>query len=71
MEDFLRTYGYKREEWEACLRVLAVLKDDPFNNPDNQILASLITSVHKKAKKLNRKESYTEKKSRDFRFKVA
>lgn len=46
--------NFSNEEWETCLKVLNALKDDPFNNPDNQTLKGLITSIYKKAKKINR-----------------
>jgi len=65
MEDFT-TYPFTQTEWEHCLKVLRVLKDDPFHNPDNQAFASLITKIQKQAKKTNRKESYTQKKQHDL-----
>ena len=66
MKDFENTYGFSEVEWHACLRVLSVLKDDPFHNPDNQRLASLVTLLYKKAKKINRKASYSHKKSKNL-----
>lgn len=58
-------YGFTESEWEACLKVLGTLRNDPFRNPDNETLAALIMKIHKQARKANRKESYTEKKEQD------
>lgn len=44
-------YPFSSEEWDACIKVLTALKDDPFANPDNQQLKTLITAIHKKARK--------------------
>jgi NAD(P)-dependent dehydrogenase (short-subunit alcohol dehydrogenase family) len=44
-------YAFTPEEWESCLKVLTALKDNPFENPDNQRFKTLITAIHKKAKK--------------------
>ncbi len=66
MENYKSTYGFSKEEWDACIKVLRILKDDPFNNPDNQDLATLITSIHKQAKKVGRNQSAQEKKTRDL-----
>ncbi len=59
-------YNFSDKEWEACIKVLHSLKDDPFNNPDNKTFGTLITMLYKKAKKTNRKESYSQKKSSDL-----
>lgn len=40
------------EEWNICLKVLEALKDNPIDNPDNVRFKSLITKIHKKAKKV-------------------
>ena len=65
MEDHT-IYPFTQIEWDHCLKVLSALKDDPFHNPDNRQFASLITKIHKQAKKSNRKDSYTQKKQRDL-----
>lgn len=44
-------FPFSKEEWETCMKVLTALKDDPFNNPDNLSFKTLITAIHKKAKK--------------------
>ncbi|MBX7225556.1 MAG: SDR family oxidoreductase [Chitinophagales bacterium] len=61
----METNGYSEEEWEACLKVLTILKDDPFANPDNEVFKTLITSIHKKAKKSISKTHYIQKKTED------
>lgn len=48
-------YGFTEEEWRHCIKVLSQLKDRPFDNPDNQLLSTLLTKVVKKAKKLQKK----------------
>ncbi|WP_196885454.1 SDR family oxidoreductase [Aureivirga sp. CE67] len=44
-------YPFTMEEWENCLKVLQELKEDPYNNPDNQLFGGLIAKISKKAKK--------------------
>ena len=66
MSDFLNKYNFTQEEWTTCLKVLAQLKEDPFNNPDNHQIAALVSTLYKKAKKTNRKQSYKEKKAIDL-----
>jgi len=45
MNDYQEKYGFSESEWENCLKILDVLKDNPFQNLDNQRLAGLITSI--------------------------
>ncbi|WP_299434282.1 SDR family oxidoreductase [uncultured Aquimarina sp.] len=68
MDNFTTTYNFTKDEWNTCLKVLTELKEDPLHNPDNIRFASLITKIHKQAKKTNRKQSYTEKKSNDLQI---
>lgn len=58
-------YKFTEDEWNACLKVLYALKENPFENPDNEQLKTLISSIHKKAKKELRKDSYQQKKEED------
>ena len=58
-------YGFTEAEWETCLKVLKVLKEDPFNNPDNEVFGALITKIHKTAKK-HRKQDPSLKKAADL-----
>lgn len=57
---------FSTEEWEICLKVLFALKDDPFQNPDNEIFSGLITKIHKNARKQSRSGHYSEMKSHDL-----
>ncbi len=57
---------FTQNEWESCLKVLNALKDEPFQNPDNQVFSGLITKIHKNAKKQNCQESYFRMKSEDL-----
>lgn len=62
----MSSYPFSLEEWQTCIKVLMALKEDPFNNPDNQQLKTLVTLIHKKAKKELRQASYVSKQSEDF-----
>ena len=62
----MNQYPFSQEEWEACIKVLTALKEDPFNNPDNLQFKTLITSIHKKAKKDIRKSVHDEKIEKDI-----
>ena len=44
-------YPFSKTQWENCIEVLNFLKDEPFNNPDNQLFGALVTKIYKKAKK--------------------
>lgn len=48
---------FTENEWKTCLKVLAALKDDPFDNPDNKVFSGLITKLYKTAKKANKLKS--------------
>lgn len=61
----MTTYKFTDEEWRACVKVLTVLKDNPFDNPDNDTFKTLITKIHKNARKTIRKEGQTERKEYD------
>jgi len=65
MDEFLKTYDFTKEEWNACLKVLATLKDSPFDNPENERFGALISKIHKSARKSNRKAGFKQKKSND------
>ncbi|WP_299674352.1 SDR family oxidoreductase [uncultured Dokdonia sp.] len=65
MNDFTK-YSFTETEWNNCLKVLLLLKDDPFDNPDNRQFGALIAKIQKQAKKIRRKESYSQKKQRDL-----
>ncbi len=59
-------YGFTKIEWENCLKVLSVLKENPFENPDNEKFAALITKIHKNAKKSIFSVDRTQKKENDL-----
>ena len=58
MDENKPTYNFSQNEWETCLKVLHALKENPLENPDNKKFGTLITKIHKKAKKSNRKDSF-------------
>lgn len=58
-------YAFSEEEWTNCIKVLTALKETPFENPNNDLFAGLITKIHKNAKKNIRNTSYTSKKKED------
>jgi NAD(P)-dependent dehydrogenase (short-subunit alcohol dehydrogenase family) len=66
MEENKPTYKFTQEEWETCLKVLHALKENPLENPDNKQFGTLLTKIHKKAKKSNRKDSFSSKKQEDL-----
>ncbi|WP_353777025.1 SDR family NAD(P)-dependent oxidoreductase [Winogradskyella sp. 3972H.M.0a.05] len=59
-------YNFSAKEWESCLKVLSELKDNPLDNPDNQTFGTLISKIHKSAKKQNRSVSYKAKRTHDL-----
>ncbi|PIF30656.1 short subunit dehydrogenase [Flavobacterium sp. 9] len=59
-------YTFSDEEWQSCIKVLKALKENPFENPDNNLFAGLITKIHKNAKKNIRTVSYSSKKQEDL-----
>ena len=62
----MNQYSFSEAEWEACIKVLTALKESPFENPDNQLFKTLITSIHKKAKKEIRKSEYDIEQDEDL-----
>ncbi|MDW8851765.1 hypothetical protein SD960_16810 [Flavobacterium sp. MMLR14_040] len=61
-----KNYAFSEDEWNACIKVLKTLKEVPFENPDNDLFAGLITKIHKNAKKNIRIASYSSKKQEDL-----
>lgn len=68
MDEFFAKYGYSEKEWQACLKVLGLLKDQPFLNPDNERLGSLITKVRNAAKKQLKKAASSKRKTADLQL---
>lgn len=59
------SFNFSEQEWNTCIKVLNTLKDEPINNPNNELFAGLILKIYKNAKKQNRQNSYTTKKVYD------
>ncbi|GAA3777020.1 SDR family oxidoreductase [Flavobacterium ginsengiterrae] len=66
-----KKYIFSKEEWQTCLRILESLKDNPLENPDNDLFAGLITKIHKNAKKNLRSVSYSSKKQEDLQVSLS
>ncbi|NOQ72881.1 MAG: SDR family NAD(P)-dependent oxidoreductase [Crocinitomix sp.] len=66
METENNTYPFTSEEWNTCLKVLSLLKDEPLNNPDNDRFKGLITKIKKNSRKQLRYETYNQKKAADL-----
>lgn len=66
MRGFEEQYGFTEGEWNACLKVLAHLKDNPLANPDNQRFSGLVGKLVKQAKKAQRKVDYKRQKQADL-----
>ena len=65
MNEFEDKYGFSKDDWIACMKVLDRLKGQPMNNPDNEQFGTLITKIHKGAKKQRKLATVDEKKSQD------
>ncbi|MDR2950452.1 MAG: SDR family oxidoreductase [Prevotella sp.] len=57
---------FTEEEWNTCIKVLTALKDNPFDNPDNETFKTLITKIHKNARKTIRKDNSQERRNEDI-----
>ncbi len=57
-------FPFSPAEWEACLKVLKALQEDPFHNPDNQAFKTLFSSIHKKVRKASRNHALQEQLAR-------
>lgn len=53
------------DDWNSCIKVLTALKDDPFDNPDNETFKTLITKIHKSARKTIRKDNSQQRRDSD------
>lgn len=61
-----KTDSFTQKEWEDCIKVLKILKDNPLDNPDNQLLGTLITKIYKQVRKSKRTKNYSEKREKDL-----
>ncbi|WP_198145109.1 SDR family NAD(P)-dependent oxidoreductase [Microscilla marina] len=59
-------YGFSEADWNSCIKVLEVLKDNPFHNPDNQRFGTLVTKIHKQAKKQRKQAPANARKTNDM-----
>lgn len=64
----MKKYNFTTEEWENCIKVLTALKSDPFHNPDNELLAGLITKIYKTAKKVKRHKNTSINSKNDIKI---
>lgn len=62
----METYNFTSEEWEHCIKVLKILKEDPYHNPDNQLFSGLVTKIYKNAKKQKSKQVYKNNQETDL-----
>jgi NAD(P)-dependent dehydrogenase (short-subunit alcohol dehydrogenase family) len=62
-------YGFTPEEWEACMKVLNVLKEDPNHVPDLELIKGLVNKISKTARKGRRKETEDQRKEEDLSVK--
>ncbi|MEN0053128.1 MAG: SDR family oxidoreductase [Mucilaginibacter sp.] len=59
------SYKFSLEEWETCMKVLETLRSDPFENPDNDRLKTLVTDIHRQAKKQKKKVNTLQRREHD------
>jgi NAD(P)-dependent dehydrogenase (short-subunit alcohol dehydrogenase family) len=59
-------YGFTLLEWEACMKVLGMVKDDPNQVPDLELMKGLISKVYKNARKERRKETEIQRLQEDL-----
>lgn len=64
--NFNQQYGFSKEEWESCLKVLNSLKNAPLNNPANDVFGGLVTKIYKTAKKQIKDQKATNHKEADI-----
>ena len=63
--DYQEEYGFTQAEWATTLKVLATLKSNPYQNPDNQCFSSLVVKIYKEARRQRRKKCRQDKKDFD------
>ncbi|MCD8043758.1 MAG: SDR family oxidoreductase [Tannerellaceae bacterium] len=59
-------FEFTESEWEACVKVLTLLKDNPTRNPDNQTFKTLIKKIYKNNRKESRKQTGQENRREDI-----
>lgn len=51
---------FSHDEWNACIKVMRAIADDPTANPDTDLLKGLVTKVYREARKERRRVSRIE-----------
>lgn len=64
--NFNQQYGFTKEEWDNCIKVLDSLKNNPLANPANELFGGLITKIYKTAKKQLKDQKGADKKEADI-----
>jgi len=59
------TSSFSRDEWDACIKVLRAIGDDPDIIPDVDLLKGLVTRLYRDARKERRRSAREEKSSAD------
>ena len=59
-------HHFSKEEWQTCIKVLMTLKEQPYENPDNQLFSGLISKIYKTAKKQKTEHTRLSHKIGDF-----
>ena len=62
----MKKFDFTEEEWKSCIKVLNILKESPYQNPNNKLFSGLISKVYKTAKKQKSKSEYNQKQEKDF-----
>lgn len=62
-------YDFTPQEWAACIKVLGVLKDDPYAVPDLHLIKGLVGKVHRNARKERRQDSKLQRREDDLSIK--
>lgn len=59
-------FEFSEEEWNTCIKVLHILRNNPAHNPDNLLFSGLVQKINKKYKHLARQASQHQYKEHDF-----
>lgn len=62
----MKKFNFTEEEWKNCIKVLNTLKENPYENPNNELFSGLITKIYKTARKKKSKQQYINKREKDF-----
>jgi NAD(P)-dependent dehydrogenase (short-subunit alcohol dehydrogenase family) len=59
------TPPFSREEWDACIKVLRAIADEPSTIPDVDVMKGLVTRLYRDSRKERRRATRKEKSSAD------